>query len=185
MNRTPPTRIPPTVPNFDDIPPVSDDVAQRLRALHARAPIPAHVQDAILTHARRIAARRAFQRRILLAAPLAAAAGLALAVWVAWPSNTSRLGVQHPPAFASGLESGEFEKGGRTAGALPHAVVPGDLNRDGSVDMRDALALAQRVQRSVVQPGDDQNADGVVDSRDVDVVAMLAVSIRTGKGGGA
>ena len=51
--------------------------------------------------------------------------------------------------------------------------------------MRDALALAQRVEHGAAQPADDQNKDGLVDRADVDAVATLAVSLGTRTGGGA
>lgn len=154
-----------------DIPPVPEDLAQRLRALHPPVPLPAHIDDAVFSHARRAATRRTWQRRVLIAAPLAAAAGLTLAVWVARPGNTVRSLRVPPPSVASQR--------------APQAPPAGDLNHDGTIDMRDALVLAQRVHHATPAQGDDQNKDGVVDTRDVDTLALLAVNLATPKGGGA
>jgi len=56
------------------------------------------------------------------------------------------------------------------------AAVAGDVNHDGVVDIRDALALQQTLNRGVVE-GHDINHDGVTDRRDVDAIAMLAVRL--------
>jgi hypothetical protein len=55
-----------------------------------------------------------------------------------------------------------------------------DINRDGVVDIRDAMAL-QRELNGGQAKGGDVNRDGVTDRRDVDAVAMAAV--RLGPGG--
>lgn len=171
MNPKPPLRIPPSMSSHPDIPPVPDDLARRLRALHPPVPLPAHIDEAVLSHARRAATRRTWQRRVLIAAPLAAAAGLTIAVWVAWPGKAVRSLRVPPPSVAS-------ER-------APQAPLAGDLNHDGTIDMLDALVLAQRIQRATPAPGDDQNKDGVIDTRDIDTLAMLAVDLGTSKGGGA
>ena len=56
-----------------------------------------------------------------------------------------------------------------------------DLDHSGRVDILDAFALARRL----ASPGQidlqwDMNGDGVVDERDVDVVARAAVRLPTG-----
>lgn len=177
MNPPPTPRIPPSVPTHDDIP---SDLAASLRALHPHVPAPAHIDAAILAHARRAATRRTWQRRVLIAAPLAAAAGLALAVWVVAPTVRRNSHNIATPEFATrqseSLSSGS-SMSARATGADP--------SHDGILDMRDALALAQRIQRSTPRPGDDQNNDGVVDTRDIDALAMLAVRIVPQKAGGA
>jgi hypothetical protein len=162
MNAVPTPRIPPPVDPHTDIP---SDLAASLRALHPHVPVGPGIDDAVLVHARRAAARRTLQRRLLLAAPLAAAAGLALAVCVAWP-HSSRSGRVPPPHVAA-----------------PRSAT--DHTSDGVIDMRDALALAIRVRQGSPRPGDDQNRDGVVDARDIDALALLAVTIAPMKGGGA
>ena len=66
------------------------------------------------------------------------------------------------------------------------AVRPiGDVNGDGVVDVRDALALARKVESRSASftQWDDVNNDKAVDQKDVDAVAMLAV--RIDRSGGA
>ena len=61
------------------------------------------------------------------------------------------------------------------------AVRPEDLNADGQVDMLDAFALARELQQGrTPRPQLDLNGDGVVDERDVEVLAARAVTLETG-----
>ncbi len=57
-----------------------------------------------------------------------------------------------------------------------------DVNRDGVVDMRDALALARRIEAKgaggAARP--DLTGDGLVDRRDVDAVAAVALALAGG-----
>lgn len=56
-----------------------------------------------------------------------------------------------------------------------------DLNRDGQVDILDALALAQQIERGARIDRDlDLNGDGQIDRRDADALAMRAVRIENG-----
>jgi hypothetical protein len=56
-----------------------------------------------------------------------------------------------------------------------------DLNLDGRVDILDAFALATKLKAgAIASPQLDLNGDGVVDSRDVAVLAAQAVSLRKG-----
>ncbi len=154
---TPPTPTPtPSIPELD----VPSGLASDVRSWSGvgRSSVPAHVDIEVLTIARKTAMRRVWQRRMLLAGPLAAAAGLALAVWM-WPG------------MHSAQRSGPIAQSERVVGPA------GDVNGDGTVDMRDALALAQRIQRGGTATSDDQNSDGVIDSADVDAVAMVAVRL--------
>ena len=61
-------------------------------------------------------------------------------------------------------------------------VRPGDAVRRGRVDMLDAFVLARKIDSGAAAPTpakgwEDVNADGVLDKRDVDQVAALAVSL--------
>jgi hypothetical protein len=59
-----------------------------------------------------------------------------------------------------------------------------DINRDQRVDIRDALALAMEIQAGVHMNAElDVNGDGVVDRRDAEAIAALAVKLE--KGGGS
>lgn len=72
--------------------------------------------------------------------------------------------------------------------AIPRfAVKPGksfareDLNKDGRVDILDAFTLATKLKAgAIISPQLDLNGDGVVDDRDVAVLAAQAVSLRKG-----
>lgn len=56
-----------------------------------------------------------------------------------------------------------------------------DLNRDGRVDILDAFALARTLKAGAfANPQLDLNGDGVVDDRDVAVLAAHAVSLQKG-----
>ena len=57
-------------------------------------------------------------------------------------------------------------------------AVPGDLDRDGRVDVVDAYLLAVRVEHGEAGRDFDLNGDGGVDRRDVEHVAALAVRVR-------
>ena len=58
-------------------------------------------------------------------------------------------------------------------------LAKGDIDADGRVDIVDALQLARAVEaRGAVDPAWDVNADGVVDERDAEAVAMRAVAIK-------
>ena len=58
----------------------------------------------------------------------------------------------------------------------------GDVNDDGVVDIRDALALARKIEakNAAFTQWDDVNGDKIVDRRDVDAAANLAVRINPG-----
>jgi hypothetical protein len=58
---------------------------------------------------------------------------------------------------------------------------PEDINRDGQVDILDALLLAQELRTGHSRTaGLDLNGDGVVDEKDVEVVAARAVRLEKG-----
>ena len=60
-------------------------------------------------------------------------------------------------------------------------VRPADIDRSGRVDILDAWALAHMVeQNATANAALDINGDGVIDHRDVDAVAMQAVSVSGG-----
>ncbi|MCI0343204.1 MAG: dockerin type I domain-containing protein [Planctomycetales bacterium] len=66
-------------------------------------------------------------------------------------------------------------------GALlsPGTAHAADVNRDGVVDIRDALALARRIEAGgAARP--DLTGDGLVDRRDVEAVALVALALVQG-----
>ena len=57
-----------------------------------------------------------------------------------------------------------------------------DFDRDGRVDILDAFALARRIEEGGESSRRwDLNEDGAVDRRDVDAIAMAAVSLERGR----
>ncbi len=58
-----------------------------------------------------------------------------------------------------------------------------DLNQDGKVDILDAFALARQLQSTTPPtPTMDVNGDGVIDQRDVALIAAHAVELKKDKG---
>jgi hypothetical protein len=113
------------------------------------APIPPQLDAAILSAARdHFATQR--RRRFILhwSAVTAAAATLLIAATLAI----------HSPA--------------------PSIALRGDLNGDGRVDMVDAFLLAKQLQSGVKPAAADFYHDGVVDDRDVQLLAQAAVSLK-------
>lgn len=142
---------PPILPD-DPVPP--DWIAQlRAAAAHPGFAAPASLDDSVLNAASPILRRRRWSRRAFTAAPLAAAAGLALAVAL-WPTFT-----QSPSRRSSPLT----------------AAVGHDLNTDGRIDMLDALVLARAL--SGTGAGRDLTGDGAIDQHDVDALAGEAVRL--------
>jgi hypothetical protein len=134
-----------------------------LAEIHGRVPVvPAELDDAILSEARRSFARRrklwTLAQRVGLG--LAAAAVLAIAVRAFLPSATSRVAPLQRPQLAQAA----------------------DVNRDGRVDILDAFVVARSIARhEPLDPAWDVNGDGVVDQKDVDLIAHLAVRVDGGK----
>jgi hypothetical protein len=65
-------------------------------------------------------------------------------------------------------------------GVVINQEARGDINLDGQVDVRDALVLARRVEENRTKPINDFTGDKVVDRRDVDAIAMMAVRLDGG-----
>ena len=117
--------------------------------------VPAIVDHAIVARARRQLRRRvAWPGRSLRWAGAGAAAAAAVVAIVLW---------QHAP-----------EPGPRASQAVANAE---DVNRDGTVDIVDAMLLARQVQRGPVDASRDANGDGHVNRADADAIAMTAVSL--------
>ena len=127
--------------------------------------VPPAVDDAILREARAgFARRRRFALAVRWAGSLAAAAAAVAVVAVVLHRNRPgpHVAVNSVPALA------------------------GDVDGSGRVDMLDALLLARKVEANAASnvagadKAGDFNGDGVLDGRDVDAVANLAVRLPGG-----
>lgn len=137
----------------DDLPALQRD----LRTLYdANLLVPPAVSERILNGARAHFARPRPARRLLRwAAAAAVAAALALVLRLNMPARPG------PPQVVS---------------------ISGDVDGNGRVDILDALVLARRIDsmQTAEAAAADLNHDGVVDRRDVDAIAMLAVRLDRG-----
>lgn len=122
-----------------------------------------------LARERSAAIRRAAERRprralrsLAWVVPAAAAAALALA-WLVPELRKPETTVASETAACAG---------------------PYDVNRDGRVDILDALVLALAIEDGRVDASHDANRDGRVDRDDVDRVALAAVAIDPAGGAG-
>ena len=129
--------------------------------------VPPALDEAILREARAgFARRRRFWLYARAAGAAAAAAAAAVVVVVIYLDR---------------------DRASPTPVAGTQAVRTGDVDQSGRVDVLDALVLARRVQAGAggtPRRGDDVNGDGVVDRRDVDAVAVMAVSVSPPGDGG-
>ena len=147
--------------NFDDSAKAPTELVRALRELpQERIFVPRTLDEAVLRAARKHLAgenkRRVGWFRLM---PWTVAVALLALVLLLAEVFTSKLAKQRAPAFA--LE---------------------DVNHNGRVDILDAFALAKQIRtQSVTSARWDMNGDGVVDERDVAVIAARAV--RLAKGG--
>jgi len=149
---------------FDPNPDATDqDLPPRLRDAIARmhrveVPVPVELDQTILADAKRsfLGRRRAWMLigRLSIGIATAALVAIAVRVFVAAPSS-------HPP----------------TAMVQPPKLYQiADVNHDGRVDILDAYIVARTIARhEPLDPAWDINGDGVVDQKDVDLIATLAV----------
>ena len=153
-------------------------LAEDLRALDgAPVSVPPEVDARVLAAIGAIDRRRP---RVLSWRPAltAAAAAALLLVGITW----GILPLFRPEPVAPELVRAGPERGG--AGeiaemAAPRAAAsPSDLDRNGRVDILDAYLLARRIEdRASLDPTWDLNADGIVDSDDVDTLALAVVRV--------
>ena len=137
-------------------------VVDALRSAYgARVEVPPRVDEAVLAAARRQLARG---RRVALARKWAMGGALATAVVLV-------------VAFAL-IGPGLLPHRERVRLPAAPMVAREDVDRNGRVDILDAFALARRVESAgEFDVGWDMNDDGLVDSEDVDRVAMAAVKL--------
>jgi len=129
-------------------------------------PLPACVDRAVAEAARRHVARprrRLWTRHWAVPATAAAAILLGVCLW----------------RFTTGPAS--HTEHDRRAQALAVAQPEADIDRNGQIDILDAFTLARHLDTR--QPNDktwDFNGDGLVDRRDADTVALVAVRLDKG-----
>ncbi len=149
----------PGTPGPQDLP----DLARDLAALGLRnIEVPTDIDDAVMAAARSALSER---RRGTVAARrwaqwTAAAAGLALVVWIGSLLSTRPVGLREV--------------------SRQLASVPGDLDGSGRVDILDAFALARQLGSDIAPTAGDFNGDGRIDRADVDAIAMAAVRLTEG-----
>jgi hypothetical protein len=140
-------------PQFDDLPgPLAADLARLYRADVTASPA---VDQAILNRARAHVAGR--KRTLLLRRVAGAAAAVILIAAAVIP--TLRIANPARPTAARHVN---------------------DINADGAVDIRDALALQKSIDAGRATAAGDINSDGVTDKRDVDAIAMQSVRLDRG-----
>lgn len=122
--------------------------------------IPQEVDQAVLREATKALARTE-RTRFTYGKPiawLAAAASLTLVIWI----------------------SGLFRSSTTTPLQATVASTPGDVDRNGRVDILDAFQLARELDDDIAPTAGDINADGVIDRADVEAIAMKAVTLEQG-----
>lgn len=140
-----------------DLPP---GLCMALREL-ASPPVVAPAMDrAILTDARAGFARR---RRFRLAAAWAGATAAAAAAVIILVINLRLERVPTGPVATTRQQT-----------------LAGDIDGNGRVDILDAFVLSQKIDAHSAGPSEDFNGDGVIDKRDVDAVAAVAVRLPAG-----
>ena len=154
-------------------PEVPQELARDLARLYGKdVPVPPEAEARILARA---GSRFAGQKHRRQAAWwLGAAASAAAAVVVACVLFQT-LGGPHGDPHRSEVASSEFpvpeHEGARKE----------DFDRNGTVNIVDAMLLARRIESSVrPEPSWDINGDGVVDRADVDAIGRAAVSLQGG-----
>lgn len=149
----------PDTPGPQDLP----DLARDLAALASqRIEVPSDIDDAVMAAARSALSerRRAGRNARRWAQWTAAAAGLALVVWIGSLLSTRPVGLRD---VSRQLVS-----------------VPGDLDGSGRVDILDAFVLARQLESGIAPAAGDFNGDGRIDHADVDAIAMAAVRLTEG-----
>ena len=138
-------------------------------ATRAGIKIPQELDDAILKRASEALAPTA-PKRLRLGKPaawIAVAASLTLIIWISDMIRSAVITKQQE---------------------VSAAVMPGDIDRNGKVDILDAFKLARVLDNTAASSPpitthiNDLNTDGTVDSLDVNAIAMKAVTLEQGAG---
>jgi Dockerin type I domain len=146
--------------------------------------VPPTVDEALMKAARRQLGRPDKKRPVWfrLMPWTVATAGLAAAILLAYPHAKEFFG-SGPSTFSRSAKGVQRGSENTAESAIPPqrqglANVREDLNHDGKVDILDAFMLAKKLQGApVLERTLDLNGDGVVDQRDVEIIAVHAVSL--------
>ncbi len=146
-------------------PTIPQELARDLAGLYGKnVAVPADAESRILARARARFAKRTRRTAWYLGAAASAAAAIVVACVLVTTIRESEP-VREASHFAA-----------REAVARPE-----DLDRNGTVNIVDAMLLARRIESSAASDTSwDVNGDGAVDRADVDAIAMLAVSLKEG-----
>ncbi|HEX4796463.1 MAG TPA: dockerin type I domain-containing protein [Humisphaera sp.] len=142
----------PQIPSDEDLQLPAQLHSDLRRLSEGTIPVPSHIDSAILGDAKsgwlRRMRFRPIQRWMLVGGSIAAA------LLIAWGVTSM---VHRTPSQMAQL---------------------GDVNRDGRIDILDALVVAQAIKSGgKLDPAWDINHDGVVDQKDVDWIAATAVNV--------
>jgi len=151
-------------PSLEDLEPKGEQLQQFRKDLASLTcgyvKIPQEVDQAVLRKATSALARTE-PARFKYGKPiawLAAAASLTLVIWI----------------------SGLFRSSTTAPLQATVASIPGDLDRNGRVDILDAFQLARELDDDIAPTAGDINADGVIDRADIEAIAMKAVTLEQG-----
>jgi hypothetical protein len=146
-------------------PEIPQELGRDLARLYGRGvAVPGEADARILARARSRFAKRTRRTAWWLGAAASAAAAIVLAC-----------------VLVTTLRGPEPERLASTIAASEAVARPEDFDRNGTVNIVDAMLLARRLEGSARRETSwDVNGDGAVDRADVDAIAMIAVSLKEG-----
>jgi hypothetical protein len=185
----------PTHDNLDVPKALAEDLRRAFTVTH---PVSAATDRAVIRSAQAHFGAKRRRRVLLIGGPLAAAAAIVLVVVIQRPSGTAptRLALQESAPMATSPNAtmpGAPREPARDAEADAAAGTPapgltaegatwmrGDLTKDGVVNVLDAFALARAIEASTIDGAWDFSGDGIVDAKDIDLIAHAAVKLNGG-----
>ncbi len=159
-----------------------DDVESKLRSdfsadlkglLQPPNSVPQAIDKKIIAMAQAKFSKKPHYKILRWLAPLAAAAVIIVAVSLNMPKQVSKKAVTENKAIT--LQTPMAKLPDRSV-----AISGEDIDKDGSVDILDAMKLDMKIKNADAGPEYDFNKDGVVNKKDVDMVAFYAVRINKG-----
>jgi len=164
-------------PRRDRQEPIPDALAHELSRLlgpDSGLHTPADLDERILAESRRaLSPANRHRRQLRRAAPLAAAAGLAIAGWIGFTLWMN-------PGTSQPGKTGTTRPGGSTIaqGPTTESTNPYDIDRSGRVDILDAFRIAIALDRNEpTESAWDVTGDGLITVADVDTIAQAGVAL--------